>query len=220
MKAIASWSGGKDSCLACYKAIKEGYDVSYFVNNVSKSYRRSFFHGVRENLIIKQADSIGIKLIQNKTTIKKYNANFKKTIRKIKKEGIDIGVFGDVNFPLSKKWVNNICKQTRIKPIMPLWNIDEEEIMNEFINAGFRAIVVSANKKYFTKNWLGMEINRNFIRSIKRLNKKNNVNICGEKGEYHTFVYDGPIFKKKIKIIKGKKVLRRGYWFLDIKNGR
>lgn len=220
MKAFISWSGGKDSCLAYYMAIKEGYNISFLVNNVSKSYRRSFFHGVRENLIIKQAESIDVNLIQNKTTIKRYDTNFKKIIRKIKKEGVNIGIFGDINFPSSKKWVYKICKQTKIKPVILLWNVSEEKIMNDFIDSGFKAFVVSANRKYFNKNWLGTEINKNFVRNIKKLNKKNGVSICGEKGEYHTFVYDGPIFKKKIKIIKGKKVLRRGYWFVDVKDGR
>lgn len=218
MKAIVSWSGGKDSCLACYKAIKKGFEIEYLFNTISDKYDRSLFHGVRSKLLKAQAKSMGVPMIQKPVDEDNYETEFVGVLKKARKEGIKYGIFGDIYLANGKKWVEKVCKKADIKPIFPIWGMKTEKIMKDFIRSGFKSIVISANSKFFDKDILGREINKELMEDLKRMKT---VDICGENGEFHTFVYDGPIFKKRVKLDKGKKVLRpTKYWFLDIKDGR
>ena len=106
-----------------------------------------------------------------------------------------------------------------IKPIEPLWHAKHEKVVSEFIDSVFKALIVSAKADLFSKDWVGKQIDRKFLDEI---NKKN-ICPCGENGEFHTFVYDGPLFKNRIKITRTRKILRDGFWkyrFLDIKDYR
>lgn len=215
---LSSWSGGKDSCLAFYRAMLEGYKVEYLVNFISKEYKRCCFHGLTSDLINTQANSIGIKLFQKEVSpdMKKYEDEFKEAVSELKKYGIDGMVFGDIYLDEHKDWVERVCRELEIKPVEPLWHIDAEKIVEEFINSGFKAIVVSAKADLFDSDFVGIEVDRKFLEFIKA----RNICPCGENGEFHTFVYDGPIFKNRIHITKAEKVLKEGfwkYWFLDIK---
>ena len=215
MNAIVSWSGGKDSCLACYKAIKAGFEPKYLFNTISSEYNRSMFHGVRSNLLRLQAKSLAIPMIQKPVNERNYEFEFVNAFKKAKKEGIDYGVFGDIFLVNGRKWVEKACKKAGIKPVFPLWEIKSEKIIDEFISAGFKSIVVSANSKFFDKDFIGKDIDEDFIKDLKGIKE---VDPCGENGEFHIFVYDGPIFKSKVRFRKGKKILRPSkYWFLDIK---
>jgi uncharacterized protein (TIGR00290 family) len=101
-----------------------------------------------------------------------------------------------------------------IKPVLPLWKRKREDLLKEFIQAGFKAIVVATNADFLGQEWLGREINKEFIEDLKALGK---VDLCGEKGEYHTFVYDGPVFKKTVEFIAGKEALKDRHWLLELK---
>ncbi|MBI4824464.1 MAG: diphthine--ammonia ligase [Nitrospirae bacterium] len=215
---LSSWSGGKDSCLACYKAMLEGYKVEYLVNFISKEYKRCCFHGLTSDLVNAQANSIGIKLFQKEVSpdMKKYEDEFKSAVNELKKYGIKGMVFGDIYLDEHKDWVERVCKELEIEPVEPLWHIDAEKIVEEFIDSGFKAIVVSAKADLFGSDFVGIEVDRKFLELLKA----RNICPCGENGEFHTFVYDGPIFKRQIQITKSEKVLKEGfwkYWFLDIK---
>ncbi|MCS7164436.1 MAG: diphthine--ammonia ligase [Thermodesulfovibrio sp.] len=215
LKAFVSWSGGKESSLACYRAIKSGVRISFFVNMISEDGLYSRSHGVTSELIKAQAEAVGIPIIQRKTTWEKYEEEFKNTIFKLKEEeDINAGVFGDIDLQQHREWVERICRETEIKAILPLWNEKREILLNEFIKSGFKAIVCTTNASFLGSEWLGREIDFDFIRDLKDLK---NVDLCGEKGEYHTFVYDGPIFKKAVRFIVGNKIFKENKWFLEIK---
>jgi uncharacterized protein (TIGR00290 family) len=218
MKLISSWSGGKDSCLALFKAIQKGYEISILLNFISEEYKRCCFHGVSNELMNIQSEAIQIPLVQKSVPadMKEYETQFKLAVNELKKRKIQGMVFGDIYLEEHKSWVDRVCNDIEIIPFEPLWNLPAEKVVKEFIDIGFKAIVISAKADLFEEDFLGREINYDLISEIK----KKNICCCGENGEFHTFVYDGPIFKKKIIINETEKILKEGFWkhwFLDIK---
>lgn len=218
---IASWSGGKDSCLACYKAMNLGYDVKYLLNFISREHKRCCFHGIEAKLLKLQTELIGIPLVQKEVSpdMKEYEKEFKQAVSELKAEGMERIVFGDVYLDEHKNWVERVCNELGIEPIEPLWGMAPERIVGEFIDLGFKAIVVSAQSKFFGKELMGRAVDRDLLAELK----ERQICPCGENGEFHTFVIDGPIFKKKIEITKSQAVLKKGFWehwFLDIRDHR
>lgn len=216
--AVSSWSGGKDSCLACYKALKSGYQIKHLLNFVSKEYKRCCFHGTEAELLKLQAELTGIPLVQKEVSpdMKKYEEEFKAAVSALKATGIESMVFGDIYLEEHKSWVERVCKELEIQPVEPLWNIPPDKIVEDFINAGFKAIVVSCKADLFGKDFIGRYLDNALLNELI----KRNICPCGENGEFHTFVIDGPIFKKKIEITESQTILKKGfweYWFLDIK---
>lgn len=214
--AIASWSGGKDSCLALYNSLRRGYDVKYLVNFISREYKRCCFHGIASDLIKLQASSIGIPLKQHEVTadMAEYENEFKTAVKGI--EGAEAMVFGDIYLDEHKVWVERVCSEIGIRAVEPLWNRKTTELLDEFIGLGFRTVVVSCQAEKLGKEFLGREVDRKFIREME----ERNICPCGENGEFHTLVIDGPIFKRPIEILETGTVLKDGFWkhwFLDIK---
>jgi len=211
MSYISSWSGGKDSCFACYQAIGEGYNISHLLNFISKEYQRVSFHGTEAKLIQLQAEAIGIPLLQKETTWNGYEQEFKDAVKSLIPDGVTGMVFGDIYLPEQKDWVERVCRELGIEVIEPLWERGTERILLEFIDAGFEAMIVSAKAAQFDDKWIGRKVDREFLNYLK----DNNIDLCGENGEYHTFVTDGPIFQKRIKITKSQPITRDGYRLLD-----
>jgi len=213
-KAFVSWSGGKETSLACYQAMQDkSLKVKYLLNMVSEDGKRSRSHGVSSALLRAQSDAMGIPISQRKTTWGSYEKVFKKAVSGFKKEGIKIGIFGDIDLQEHRDWVERVCREIGIKPLLPLWKEDREELLKKFIRVGFKAIVVATKADLLGKEWLGRKIDEELIKDLKKVN---GVDLCGEKGEYHTFVYDGPIFKRPVKFTTGKKAFRNKRWFLKI----
>ena len=215
MKVAASWSGGKDSCFACFKAIQEGFEVTNLLTMMSKE-GNSNFHMVRPDLLDAQADALGIPLTKRKTIWDTYEQEFKSALQQLKTAGVQGLVTGDIyEVPMHEEgWLNRICREVGLKPIKPLWNRDTKQIFREFINAGFEAIVVRVNTKVLSVEWLGRRLNEEFLDDIVKIGT---VDPCGEGGEYHTFVTDGPLFKKRIEILESRKATTPdGYGHLEI----
>jgi uncharacterized protein (TIGR00290 family) len=210
-RVAVSWSGGKDSCLACYKALQKGLEVSYLLNFIHED-KRCMSHGVSSKLIAIQSEAIGIPLIQREVTWDTYEEEFKKAAKDLMEMGVDGIVFGDIDIIDHLDWVVRVCNDVGILYMEPLWRLNREQILNELINAGFEAIVVSAKADVFGGEWLGRRIDKAFIRDALELSVTRGLDICGEFGEYHTLVVDGPIFKKRIKIHDYRKILREDYW--------
>ena len=213
MKAFACWSGGKESAISCYRAEKMGIDVAYLVNMVSEDGRYSRSHRIPSALLRMQAEAIGIPIVQCNTSWKDYEEKFKKRITRLKKEGIEIGVFGDIDIQEHRDWVEDACKDSGIRPILPLWKEKREKLLNDFIKEDFKAIVVVTQANLLGRGWLGQRVDKKFMKRLKALG---NIDLCGEKGEYHTLVFDGPIFKEPLEIITGNKIFKDNHWFLEI----
>jgi len=216
--SAVSFSGGKDSILALYYAIKQKYNVKFLVNFVSQKYKRSSFHGIKEELINLQAECLGIKLLSYHVGLENssYEKKFNMMLKKLKKFGAEYFICGDIYLEEHPNWIKKQCDGFGLKLYEPLWKRTTLDIIKEFINLEFKAKVVSVNAKVLPKEFVGKDLDENFVNEIQ----KYNCCICGENGEYHTFVYDGPIFKKRIKILETEVVFRETFWpawFLDIK---
>lgn len=198
-----------------------GYRVKYLLNFISKEYKRCCFHGIGAELLDLQMSLIGIPLIQKEVSadMKEYEKEFKQAVSELKDTGIGRMVFGDVYLEEHKSWVERVCRELGIQPVEPLWGIAPDKIVEDFINLGFKAIVVSSQAKSLGKEFIGRYVDRSLLKELK----KRQICPCGENGEFHTFVIDGPIFKKKIEITKSQTILKEGFWkswFLDIQEYR
>ena len=216
MKLVAAWSGGKDSCFACYKAIQEGHEVVNLLIMMSDP-SISNFHMIRSDMLDAQSQAIGIPIVKWTTTPDTYEQEFKKALLQMKGKGVEGIVTGDVfDVALHEAgWLDRICKEVGLTPIRPLWHRDTQQILEEFINAGFKATVVRIVTNLLSMDWLGREINKKFLDDLLKLGT---VDPCGEHGEFHTFVTDGPLFKKTwIEILESEKVKLNGNARLVIK---
>jgi diphthine-ammonia ligase len=213
---FTSWSGGKDSCLACYQAGVSRLEVRYLVNMVTEDGKRSWTHGQSAELLQVQSQAIGIPLIQRRTTMNNYENEFKDVLLALGQEGISGGVFGDIDLDEHRQWIERVCHEAKIAPYLPLWGQAQEKVLRDFIDLGFEAVVVVAKADLFGEEWLGRKVDLNFLKHLDELRQEESITLCGEAGEYHTFVTDGPLFKKRMEIQETNKVLTEGYWFLEI----
>lgn len=200
--------------LALYRIIQDKqHDVSHLVNMCDIDGVHSGSHGLKKNIIARQAEAIGMTIIQQETGFKDYEINFKKIIANLKREGVDGGIFGDIYLQEHRDWIVRVCSETGIQPAFPLWNNDTRDLINEFIDSGFKALVVSVNSNFLPQLWLGRNINTDFISDIIKLEQ---IDPCAEKGEYHSFVYDGPIFRNPVPFTTGMEYLKDNHWFLEL----
>ncbi|RLC96046.1 MAG: diphthine--ammonia ligase [Chloroflexi bacterium] len=217
MRVAASWSGGKDGCLSCYKALRQGHDVAYLVNFISSEYRRVSFHGVRARIIRRQAEAVGIPLVQYSIPpdMATYEKKFKQAVSSVKRKGVEGMVFGDIYINEHREWIERVCGELGIVPLLPLWGISPTVVLGEFIEAGFKALVVSASASIFDQHWLGRTLDQHCLAELQALDQQGRCDVCGEQGEYHTLVVDGPIFRRRVQLLAGARVERDGRWFLD-----
>lgn len=213
INAFCCWSGGKESVFSLYKAEKSGIRIGYLLNMISEDGKHSRSHGLNPELLKRQAMKLQIPILQQETTWEGYEREFKKAIHELKGKGIDAGIFGDIDLQEHRDWIERVCGEAEIKPILPLWGMDRGELLLEFIDAGFKALLVAVGSKFLGEQWLGRRIDKKFLSD---LGKMGHIDLCGENGEYHTFVYDGPIFRSPIEFTEGKKILKDKYWFLEL----
>jgi diphthine-ammonia ligase len=218
VKVVASWSGGKDSCFACYKAIREGYDVAQLLIMMANQ-STSNFHMISSELLDAQSQAIGIPIVKRVTTPNTYEQDFKKALLQMKAKGVEGIVTGDVYDVVLHEagWLDRVCKEVGLKPVKPLWHRDTTQILNEFIKEGFKATVVRVKNEVLGLEWLGRQVDKQFFDDLLRLGT---VDLCGERGEFHTFVTDGPLFKDSIEILESEKTTLDGYGLLEIKRFR
>jgi len=213
-KAFVSWSGGKDCCLAYYRALRNGIDVSFLLNMMNEYGDRSRSHGLSNALLEMQAQAMGLPLLQRKATWEEYEAEFTKELLALREKGVTDGVFGDIDLDEHREWVEQVCYKCDITPHLPIWGDRQESLLREFINIGFKAVIIVTRADIMGKEWLGREVDMNLITDLSVCK---NITPCGEAGEYHTFVIDGPLFVKGLMIKETEKVLKDNHWYLDIK---
>lgn len=207
-KAYFNWSSGKDSALALYKILKEKeYKVDKLVTNVNQDFQRVSMHGLHESLLDAQAKSLGIPLEKIEfpadVTMDLYNQKMKEKTTQLKSEGYNHVIFGDIFLEDLRKYRDTKLKEVGIKGVYPLWKKDTKELLKEFLDSGFKTITVCVNAKLLGKEFVGRVIDEEFINDLP-----NDIDVCGENGEFHTFCFDGPIFKNPIEFEIGEKVLK------------
>ena len=227
MYAIAS-SGGKDSTFALYQAQKQGFNVKYLLHLYNPDNSRIRFHGYRKELIKKQAEAMGLEPLTVPARGDKYRQDFRCGLKRLKKKGVKGLLFGEINLEDCRKYNETIVKEVGLRYRAPLWKKPTKSILENFIaggspiyrpsgviSQGFKAIICSVWLKKLDKKYLGREINKEFLEDIL---KEKNVDPCGENGEYHSLVYNGPCFKKPLSFkIYGIHQEKKNI-FLDIRN--
>lgn len=208
-KAIFNWSSGKDSALALYKTLQNPEIVIVsLLTSVNQQYNRISMHGVRAELLEQQAESIGLPLhkmeIPEMPTMEVYENVMKETLTKFKEHGVTHSVFGDIFLEDLRKYREDKLAQMQLEGIFPLWKIDTKELIREFLALGFKTIVTCVNERNLDKSFAGRIIDEQFIADLP-----DDVDVCGENGEFHTFTFDGPIFSKPIAFEIGEIVYRK-----------
>ena len=215
-QVFAPWSGGKDGCFACYLATISGLKVRYLANMLTEDGKRSWSHGLSAEVLQLQAQAIGIPLVQRRVTDRNYDADFKNMLLSFKREGVEGAVFGDIAFVGHQQWIEKACQKVNLTPYFPLSGQDQEKVLRDFIDLGFEATIVVTEADLIDEKWLGRKVDLDFLAYLSELKRTNDIHICGEAGEYHTFVTDGPLFKQRIDILETNKVLRKRHWYLEI----
>ncbi|NQW79310.1 MAG: diphthine--ammonia ligase [Chitinophagaceae bacterium] len=230
---VVSWSGGKDSSYALYKILQnELYEVKYLLSTINGNLKRLSMHGVREELIEAQAASIGIPLLKvyvYEADNNEYERQMNDTLLKVKAEGISTVAFGDIFLEDLKQYREDKMRGIGMNCLFPIWQEDTLQLINDFIEKGFKTITCCINDGYLDKDWCGRVIDDSFLSQLPK-----NVDPCGENGEFHSFCYEAPFFKTKMNIVAGEKTYKelilktkdhptpikevgtKGFWFCDI----
>ena len=212
-KAFVSWSGGKDSVLSYYRA-RKNLKITHLLNMIAEDGEVSRSHGIRTKIMQLQAEAIGVPVIQVRSSWETYETEFKKAVSVLRKKGVEVGIFGDIDLEEHREWEERVGRESGISTLLPLWGeTKRENLIEEFIEGGFEAVIVATKKDMLGQEWLGRSIDKDFISEISNVA---GVDPSGENGEYHTFVLSGPLFKKRLNILKSEKITRDGYCFLDI----
>ncbi len=212
-KTFVSWSGGKDCCLACFKAMNDGLEVGFLLNIATEDGTRSRSHGLSKKVLKMQTEAMALPLIQRKTSWDNYEQEFSKVLLELKKQGVTDGVFGDIDLDEHREWVERVCRECGITPHLPLWGKDQSDLLEVFIDSGFKAIIVATDVSVMGEEWLGRVVDASLVADLENAG---NITPCGEAGEYHTLVIGGPLLKKDLEVSKAENVLRDEHWFLDI----
>ncbi|WP_242689138.1 diphthine--ammonia ligase [Pedobacter sp. SYSU D00535] len=228
LKAAMFWSGGKDSALALYKVLKSypQLRVEYLVTTISEEFRRISMHGVRESLLDVQAQCLQIPLYKmimpGRATNEAYEESLAKTFEFLKEQGVSHVIYGDIFLEDLKMYREAFLQKHHLSGIFPLWKQDTSLLLQEFLSLGFKTITCCVSNKYLSVAFLGKVIDQVFIEQLPA-----GVDLCGENGEYHTFCFDGPLFKKAVTFREGVKEFRalnvnseevatEGFWFIDL----
>jgi len=191
---MASWSGGKDSCLAVWRAQKLGLHISHLLTALDESGLKTRSHGVSKALIKLQGNSLGMANEFISASWQNYEQDFIGKLKKLNTEvNITQAIFGDIDLVPHREWEEKVCAAANIEAILPLWNENRLSLVNEFLNVGFKARVTCVDGRYLDDSFVGVEFDTQFISRLPA-----GVDACGENGEFHTFVYDGPNFSQAV----------------------
>lgn len=227
-KAIFAWSGGKDSSLALYKILQEDqYEVVALLTTVNRELKRISMHGVRESLLEEQAKSIGIPLLKvwiDEASYEHYEKQMESTLLQAKAEGVTTVIFGDIFLEDLREYRERNLKKVNMKAYFPLWKKDTQSLIQEFIDLKFKTITCCVNDGFFDESFVGEVIDESFVKGLPE-----NVDPCGENGEFHSFCFEGPLFKRTINFEKGEKVYKpldekyleeakptKGFWYCEL----
>jgi len=215
-KTLLSWSSGKDSAWTLY-VLRQQQDIEVvgLFCTFNKKHERGAMHAVRNELIRQQAESAGLPLHLipipdpcSDSAYKKIMANF---IEQVKSQGIENIAFGDLFLGEIRSYREESLAGTGITPLFPLWGKPTSELSKEMVNSGLRAKITCIDPKNLSPDFAGHEYDNTFLEQIP-----DSIDPCGENGEFHSFVYDGPMFKRKLNICVGETVTRDGFVFTDL----
>jgi len=212
MKFAASYSGGKESALAVHRAIKQGHQPIALITTYNTDADRSHFHSLPEDVLKSVSEAVNIPLWMIKTNSEQYAKDFETALLKAKEQGAEACVFGDIDIEGHLKWCGERCENAGIKPLFPLQGESRKDVVREIIDNGFICNISIVNTKYLSDDFLGKQLTKDVAERIAA----QGADICGENGEYHTFVSAGPIFKHPVNFMFGAKSIRDDYAMLPV----
>lgn len=230
-KAFLNWSSGKDSAYSLYQLQQtKEHEVTCLMTTVNESFGRVSMHGITVDVLQRQAQCIGLPLdivyLPEQLTMAEYETVITDKLSTYKAEGISYSIFGDILLEDLKTFREKQLARLDMTGVFPLWKRDTKELVNEMVESGLKTIVVCVNEQYLDKRFVGRTIDKQFIADLPE-----GVDPCGENGEFHTFAYDGPMFKQAVNFEVGEIVYKTydapkqddqaevhqyGFWFLDI----
>jgi uncharacterized protein (TIGR00290 family) len=214
---LFSWSGGKDSAIALVEILKNpNYHIAALVTTVTEDYDRISMHGVRRILLERQAAALGLPLekvfISRHATNEEYESTMGKLLASYQQAGITAVVFGDIFLEDLRKYREDKLATIGLKGVFPIWKKDTQELAHSLATLGFKAITTCVDTQALGRQFVGRVIDEQFLADLPPT-----VDACGENGEYHSFVYDGPIFREAVSFIPGEIVLRENrFWYCDL----
>jgi uncharacterized protein (TIGR00290 family) len=218
-KVIVSWSGGKDSALSLYEIQRSGrYQVASLLTSINEHHDRVSMHGVRREMLEQQAQALGLPLIKipipNDCSEEEYESRLMDVLNQVKSDGIERVVFGDIFLKWIKEYREKNLARVGMTPILPIWGRDTGELMQSFIALGFKAVITCVDTRAMPKSFLGRVFDEHLLAELPP-----GVDPGGENGEFHSFVFAGPIFQESIPYTLGRTVFRDSYGFRDVLPG-
>ena len=227
-KTYFNWSTGKDSAMALFTTLQNNnqLEITALVTAINAHHNRVSMHGLRRELLQQQAKVLNLPLhtieLPQNPSMEVYTNKMEAMVQKLKKEGYTDCIFGDIFLEDLRQYRENQLEKLAIKSHFPLWKKDTKKLILEFIDRGFKAIVLTINANQLDQSFLGRTIDKEFIQDLPK-----GIDPCGENGEFHTFCYDGPLFDKAIGFEIGEKIYKTypspqkekeelGFWFLDL----
>lgn len=187
----------------------------YLLNMIEADSKKSRSHGLSNTMIVAQAEAMNFPLVQQPIIDSSYEQSFKEAISKLKAKGVTTGVFGDIYLHEHRMWIERVCNEMRIESVFPLWSMDTEEVILRFISEGFKTMIVSVRKGKLSPVFLGRVVDGNFVNELRTIS---DIDLCGENGEYHTFVFDGPLFNYPLSLSKVREYENDKNWLLELSN--
>ncbi|TGE22542.1 diphthine--ammonia ligase [Hymenobacter aquaticus] len=221
-----NWSGGKDSALALYHALRDPrYAVRHLLTSVSQPYQRVSMHGVRVALLEAQAQQIGLPLtkleLPEAPDMTQYEELMRATLAPLQAQGLHHAIFGDIFLEDLRAYREQQLARVQMQAVFPLWQRSSADILREYLALGFRAVVVCVNEAHLDQSFCGRLLDEDFLRDLPP-----GVDPCGENGEYHSFVFEAPYFRQPIAFTRGEIVRRTypapdgaapaGFWYCDL----
>ena len=215
-KVLFCWSGGKDSAISLYEIQKDKkYEIVSLLTTITKDYDRVSLHGVPRTLVEWQAYSLGLPMeevfISRSCSNEEYESKMREVLTKFKQGGVASVVFGDIFLEEVRKYREDNLLKLGMTGIFPIWGRDTAELTGSFIDLGFKAVITCVDSKVLDKRFVGRIIDKKFLAELPP-----NVDPGGENGQFHSFVFDGPIFKKRVAYTLGEIVLRNSFYFGDL----
>lgn len=207
-----SWSGGKDSCLALHRAAAAGIRPRALLTMMIEDGARSRSHGLRLELLEAQATSLGVPLVTRATSWDDYEATMLDALSRLARRGIELAVFGDLDLEPHREWVVAVCSRAGVEPVHPLWQEPRLGLLGELLELTYDAVVIAVRDEVLPHDLLGRRLDRGLVEELVR----HGVDASGERGEYHTAILGGPLFREPVRARSGERVLRDGYWFVDL----
>lgn len=214
-RVVVSWSGGKDACLALREVQARGYRVEALLTTVTEGFDRVSIHGVRRELLRRQAEVLGLPLhevfLPESATNAEYESRLGAALSGYAARGVHPVVFGDLFLRDIREYRERLLAELGMRGLFPLWGRDTRVLIRDLIGRGFEAVVVCADAAALDVSWVGRRIDESFLADLPP-----GVDPGGENGEFHTFVYGGPGFEEALRFEIGEVVLRDGRYFLDL----